>query len=291
MIYDTTSPKQAERSNKVRAALDKERFGPWALVTGASSGIGKEFARQIAASGINIVLVARREDLLKEVGVECSKRYGVEHRVVVLDVSREDFIGQLASATDDLDIGLVVSNAGTPNSGEFLKLDRQLLQATLRLNTMAHLDITHHFGAKLAERRRGGLILVGSVGAEIGVPFLANDGGAKAYIHSLGEALHYEFKPRGVYVTVVAPPLTNTAVLAKLGFDPRTMPMKPLSVEQCVSEGLNALRENRSRVVPGRINRIMNALVPASVKRTFTAKMLGKSLRNRPAAVSARGEA
>jgi short-subunit dehydrogenase len=61
----------------------------------------------------------------------------------------------------------------------------------------------------------------GSVGAEIGVPFLANDGGAKAYIHSLGEALHYEFKPRGVYVTVVPPPLTNTAVLAKLGFDPR----------------------------------------------------------------------
>jgi short-subunit dehydrogenase len=79
-------------------ALDKGKFGPWALVTGASSGIGKEFARQIAASGINIVLVARREDLLKEVGVEFSKRYGVEHRVVVLDVSREDFIGRLASA-------------------------------------------------------------------------------------------------------------------------------------------------------------------------------------------------
>jgi short-subunit dehydrogenase len=112
-------------------ALDKKRFGPWALVTGASSGIGKEFAQQIAASGINIVLVARREDLLKEVGVEFSKRYGVEHRVVVLDVSREDFIRQLASATDDLDIGLVVSNAGTGNPGEFLKLDRQLLEDLL----------------------------------------------------------------------------------------------------------------------------------------------------------------
>src|SRR6266853_300436 len=114
-------------------ALDKKRFGPWALVTGASSGIGKEFARQIAASEINIVFVARREALLKEVGVELSKRYGVEHRVVVLDVSREDFIDQLASAPDDLDIGLVVSNACTGNPGEFLKLDRQLLQATLRL--------------------------------------------------------------------------------------------------------------------------------------------------------------
>jgi short-subunit dehydrogenase len=77
-----------------------------------------------------------------------------------------------------------------------------------------------------------------SVGAEIGVPFLANDGGAKAYFHSLGEALHYEFKPRGVYVTVVPPPLTNTAVLAKLGFDPRTMPMKPMSVSSAYPRAL-----------------------------------------------------
>src|ERR1700720_1580308 len=160
-------------------AIDKKRFGPWALVTGASSGIGKEFAQQIAASGINIVLVARREDLLNEVGVQFSKRYGVEHRVVVLDVSREDFIGRLASATNDLDIGLVVSNAGTGNPGEFLKLDRQLLQATLRLNTMSHLDIAHYFGRKLAERRRGGLILVGAMGAENGIPCMANDGGAR----------------------------------------------------------------------------------------------------------------
>ncbi len=275
----------------MKASLDKQQFGPWALVTGASSGIGAEFARRIAASGINVVLVARRGALLNEVGRQITRDFGVQFRPLAMDLSQEGFIVGLADATLDLDIGLVVSNAGTPNPGEFLKLDRQLLQATLRLNTMAHLDIAHHFGAKLAERRRGGLILIGSVGAEIGVPFLANDGGAKAYIHSLGEALHYEFKPLGVYVTVVPPPLTNTPVLAKLGFDPRTMPMKPLSVEQCVSEGLNALRENRSRIVPGRLNRFMDAFVPAFVKRTMTAKMLGKALRNRTAAVSARVEA
>src|SRR5260370_11739929 len=156
---------------------------------------------------------------------------------------------------------------------------------------MAHLDIAHHFGAKLAERRRGGLILIGSMGGEKGVRFMANDGGAKAYVHSLGEALHYEFKPRDVYVTVVPPPLTNTPVLAKPGFDPRTMPMKPMSVEQCVSEGLNALRENRSRIVPGRMHRIMNALVPASVKRTMTAKLLRKALPRKPAPANARAEA
>jgi len=72
----------------------------------------------------------------------------------------------------------------------------------------------------------------------------------KAYVHSLGEALHYEFKPLGVYVTVLATGFTNTPVLEKFGFDPKTMPMKPMSVEQCVSEGLSGLLKNRSRVVP-----------------------------------------
>src|SRR5260221_13297513 len=275
----------------MRVALDKERFGPWALVTGASSGIGKEFARQIAASGINVVLVARREDLLKEVGVEFSSRFGVEYRVIVFGVSGADFIGHLASATDDLDIGLVVSNAGTGNPGEFLKLERQLLQATLRLSTMAHLNISHHFGAKLAKRGRGGLILAGAMGAENGVPCMANDGAAKAYVHSLGEALHFEFKPLGVYVTVLAAGFTNTAVLEKFGLDPKTMPMKPLSVEQCVSESLSGLLKNRSRVVPGRLNRIMNALVPASLARTLEADILGKGLSRKPAPANARAEA
>src|SRR5712692_9942402 len=276
-------PKQAERSKKMKVALDKKRFGPWALVTGASSGIGKEFARQIAASGINIVLVARRENLLNEVGVEFSKRYDVEHRVVVLDVSQEDFIGQLASTTDDLDISLVVSNAGTGNPGEFLKLDRQLLQATLRLSTMAHLDIAHHFGAKLAKRRRGGIVLAGAMGAENGVPLMANDGAAKAYVHSLGEALHYEFKPLGVCVTVLAAWFTDTAVLGKFGLDPKTMPLKPMSVEQSVSEALSGLRKNRSKVVPGPLNRIMNALVPAFLARKMEADLLGKGLARKAA--------
>ncbi len=255
------------------------------------SGMGAEFVRQIAAAGINLVLVARRDALLNEVGRHITRDFGVQFRALTMDLSQQSFLAKLAEGTKDLDIGLVVSNAGTGNPGDFLKLDRQLLQQTLRLNTMAHLNIAHHFGRKLAEGRPGGLILLGAMGAEIGVPCMANDGGAKAYVHSLGEALHYEFKPLGVYVTVVPPGPTNTPVWAKFGFDPRTMLIKPMSVEQCVSEGLRALQENRSRVVPGRPNRIMNALVPASVKRKMTAEMFGKALRNRPAAMSARVEA
>ncbi len=275
----------------MRVALDRKRFGPWALVTGASSGIGKEFARQIAASGIHVALVGRREPLLRTVGAECTQASGVQHRIIPLDLSEPDFLPVLADATRDLDVGLVVSNAGTGNPGKFLKLDRQLLQETLRLSTMAHLDIAHHFGQKLTERRRGGIILAGAMGAENGVPCMANDGAAKAYVHSLGEALHYEFKPQGVYVTVLAAGFTNTAVLEKFGLDPKTMPLKPMSVEQCVSEALSGLLKNRSRVVPGRLNRIMNALVPASLARKLEADLLGKGIASKSALANAQAEA
>src|SRR5882762_3475920 len=225
----------------MKALLDKQQFGPWALVTGASSGIGPEFARQIAAAMLNLVLADRREALLNELQAHITMDFCVQFRALTMDLSQEGFIPKLDENTKDLDIVLVVSNAGTANPGEFLKLDRQLLEETLRLNTMSHLDIAHYFGRKLAERTRGGLILVGAMGAENGIPCIANDGGAKAYVHSLGEALHYEFKPLGVYVTVLAAGFTNTPVLEKFGFDPKTMPMKPMSVEQCVSEGLNGL--------------------------------------------------
>src|SRR5712675_1713883 len=97
----------------MRATLDEKRFGPWALVTGASSGIGKEFARQIAASGIHVALVGRRETLLRTVGAECTRASGVQYCIIPLDLSELDFFPVLADATRDLDIGLVVSNAGT----------------------------------------------------------------------------------------------------------------------------------------------------------------------------------
>jgi hypothetical protein len=258
-------------------------LGPWAVVTGASSGIGKEFARQIAASGINIVLVARREALLDEVGKAIAKDFKVQYRTVVADLSRAGFLENLAKATDDLDIGLVVSNAGTGNPGEFLKIDREVLEGLLRLNTLAHLDIAHHFGQKLASRGRGGLLLVGAMGASNGLPYMANDGGAKAYVHSLGEGLHVELKPLSVYVTVMQPGLIDTPVIAKFGLSPDNMPMKPMNVEQCVSEGLEALQENRSMIIPGRMNRIMNAVVPGSVARGMMASMLRNTLASRPA--------
>ena len=106
----------------MKAALNKRQFGPWALVTGASSGIGKEFARQIAAAGINVVLVARREALLAELGRAISQDFDVQYRALAMDLSQEGFIAGLADATDDIDIGLVVSNAASASSRAGIRL-------------------------------------------------------------------------------------------------------------------------------------------------------------------------
>jgi uncharacterized protein len=268
------------------AQIDRSRFGPWALITGASSGIGREFARQIAASGINIVLVARRESLLKEAGAEFSKAYGVEYRSVVADLSEDGFMNTIVQATHDLDIGLVVSNAGTGNPGEFLKLERDGLVRLMRLNSLAHLDIAHHFGQRLAKRHRGGIVLCGALGAMQGIPYMANESGAKSYVQSFGEALHVELNALGVDVTVLVVGPTQTPVIEKLGLDPATMPMKPMLVAQCVFEGLEALTKNRATHIPGRINRIMHALIPTTLSRGMMGKMMAEALvtRTRPVA-------
>src|SRR5260370_14367257 len=99
----------------MKALLDKQSFGPWALVTGASSGIGAEFARRIAAAGINLVLVARRDALLNEVGRQITRDFGVRFRALTMDLSQEGFIEKLAEHTKDLDIGRVGSDAGPAN--------------------------------------------------------------------------------------------------------------------------------------------------------------------------------
>jgi uncharacterized protein len=104
----------------MKTSISKDTLGPWALIIGASSGIGREFARQVAVSEINLVLVARREALLMDLGAECSEQYGVEYRVAALDLSKEGFLQQLSSVTSDLDIGLMVSNAGAGKPGKFL---------------------------------------------------------------------------------------------------------------------------------------------------------------------------
>ena len=265
------------------ATIDRARFGPWAVVTGASSGIGREFARQLAANGINVVLIARRQALLAEAGREFSTRYGVEHRVVALDLTEPGFLERIAGATDDLDIGLVVSNAGTAMPGEFLSHDLDALQAVMSLNATATLEVTHHFGGRLARRGRGGMILVSAAGSRHGVPNMANDAATKAYVLALGQALHREFARHGVTVSVLLPGMTDTPTLDKLGFQPGTSPLKPMTVEQCVAEGLAALAANRATHIAGRLNRVSDRVIPARVTSMMMGRMFRQWAERRPA--------
>lgn len=232
--------------------IDPARFGPWALVTGASSGIGREFVRQLAAHGINVALASRRLAELEALGHEIAEQWGVEHRSIEVDLTKADFLLTIDNATRDLDIGLVISNAGDFARGEFLTVERERLHAMVRVNVLANLDISHHFGQRLVARKRGGLVLVGAaLAASDGVPFMANPAATKAYVHSLGRALHIELAKQGVTVTVLMPGTTATPALEKLGIDVDKLPTKPMGVEQCVSETLQALNANRAAIVPG----------------------------------------
>ncbi len=247
------------------------------MVTGASSGIGREFARQIAASGINLVLVSRRRSVLEGVGADLRAAYGIDYRVVEADLSDEHATSVVAEATSDLDVGLFVSNAGMGQPGNFLSFEERDLRSISQLNAVSYLVLTHHFGRRLAQRGRGGVVLVSALGADSGIPFHAKAAATKAMVSTLGRSLHAEFRRLGVNLTVLVVTPTATPIIEKMGLSIEDMPMKPMPVEQCVREGLQGLSANRMMVLPGRFYRIMNALMPHALVRRMTANMMLKS--------------
>jgi short-subunit dehydrogenase len=267
--------------------IDKNKFGPWALVAGASSGIGKEFARQAAQSGLNVVLVARREPLLHEVGAQLASDFGVQYRAVAVDLSEETSIAPIAKATEDLDIGLLVVSAGTGQIGRFLDYSQGELNHLVDLNVLSYLRLTHHFGKRLAKRGKGGVLLLSALGAAEGFPFSANAAATKAYVISLGKSLHAEFEEVGVNITVLLPSLVDTPLVPELGFTKDNLPTKPMPVEQCVAEGLRALSQNRMVFIPGGVFRLANAIVPTPLVRKLGAKtflkiIAARSVQTRP---------
>jgi uncharacterized protein len=262
--------------------INAHRFGPWAVVTGASSGIGREFAHRLADAGINVVLVARRMAVLQDLGAALARGYGVDYRAVGVDLSDPGMLTPISEATNDIDVGLLVSNAGAALPGPFLDSDLQAQRAVLRLNTAAHLGLTYHFGERLARRGRGGIVLVSALGAIHGVPYMAHTAATKAYVASLGAGLHVELAKRGVHVTVLHPGPTRTPVMAELGLDPDKMRIPPMAPHDCVREALRALERNRARCIPGRINRVAASLAPPPLTRSMMARML-----SRPASVDA----
>ena len=261
----------------MKSIIDKNKFGPWAIVTGASSGIGKEFAGQLAADGLNLVLVARRLPLLEEIGKSLAKEFGIKYRTIEADLAEESSIKKITNATDDLDVGLLISNAGTGKVGKFLSLELEEIKSVNQLNSISHLSLTHYFGRRFLKRGKGGVLLSGAMGAPDGVPYMASMAGSKSLLLSLGKSLHFEFKSTGIHITILEISPTDTAIIPKLGFQKDKMPMKPLSVKQCVEEGLEALVANRVSIMPGRMYRIMNAIVPGSVKRNMAGDLFKKN--------------
>ena len=257
--------------------IDRNRFGPWAIVTGASSGIGEEFAKQLAADGFNLVLVARRSNLLEAIGRKLAKEHNIKYRLIVADLATEDAMKKVTEATDDIEIGLLISNAGTGKAGKFFEFEESELRYTLQLNAISHLSLVHFFGRKMAKRRKGGILLTGAMGAANGIPYMANESGTKGYIHSLGKSLHTEFREFGLHTTILMTPFTETPVLNKLGFTKENIPVQPISVKQCVTESLIALSKNKVTVIPGLKFRIMNVLAPGSLARERSGRIMKKN--------------
>jgi short-subunit dehydrogenase len=255
-------------------------YGPWAVVTGASSGIGRAFAGQLAAAGLNLVLAARSTERLEALGMDLAAAHGIAHRVVTVDLSEPDGAARLVAATDDLDVGLLVSNAGGGRPGLFLDQDADDLHRRLILNATTHLDLAYGFARRFTARGRGGIVLVSALGALHGLPNMAHESAAKAYVHNLGEALHYELAPAGVDVMVLLPGNVDTPIIDAFGLDRAAMPVRPQPADRAVRESLAAFLARRPSHIPGRLMRIMSRLLPRTRSIRLNGRMLGQAARN-----------
>lgn len=224
----------------------KERFGPWAVVTGASSGIGREFAHRLAEAGLNLVLVARRADVLADLSRELAAKHGIDARGLALDLARADAHRALADATDTLDVGLLVCSAGFGSSGPFIESNLDSETEMVDVNCRALMQQSHHFGSRFTARKRGGIILMSSLVAFQGVPGAANYAATKAYVQSLAEGLHHELAPLGVSVLASAPGPIQSGFAARARMT-MGMAQTPRDVAQA---SLNALG-GRTTVRPG----------------------------------------
>jgi hypothetical protein len=227
----------------------RQRYGEWALVTGASSGIGAAFARALARDGVSCVLTARREDRLRSLADELEKRHQVATRVVALDLGVRDGADRLAEAVSDLEIGILVNNAGFGNAGCFEKQDRERIRAMVELNCMAPAVLTAGLLPGMCERGRGALIIVGSIAGSQPLPLHALYSGTKAFANLLGEALWAELQGSGVDCLAVLPGTTETEFQAVSG----ELPHAGESAEVVVAKSLDALGRKPS-LIPGVFN-------------------------------------
>jgi short-subunit dehydrogenase len=182
-----------------------ERYGGWALVTGASSGIGREFARALASQGASCVLVARRADELERLASELRERYRVEARTVAADLTSDDGVTAVFAAIDGLDVGIVVNNAGAGYVGRLELQEESRLAELVRLNCLAPLRVARRLIPGLSARGRGAIVFTGSVAGRTPLPLHTTYSATKAFTEFLGKGLWAELRGRGIDVLVVEP--------------------------------------------------------------------------------------
>jgi uncharacterized protein len=254
--------------------------GKWALVTGASSGLGTDFARDLASRGANIILVARRLDRLQAVAQEISKQYGVQTEVIAMDLvaenAAEQLVAQLAAANKPIDI--LINNAGYGLYGMFIETEWARLNNMLQLDIVALTHLSHVFGKAMAARGSGYILQVASIGAYQPSPTYAAYSAAKSYVLYFGEALNFELRPKGVKVTVLSPGVTKTEFLEVSGQTAtayqRLMMMQSKDV---VRIGLDALARGKTSIVPGFLNRALawfNRFMPRRMAATLGDRLM-----------------
>ncbi len=257
-----------------------DEYGPWALVTGASSGIGAEMARRLAGDGVNVVIAARRLDRLNQLAAELEAVHGVEMRPVQADLTSQDGIDAIDKAVADIDLAIVVNNAGAAHPGAFLKTPADDQLDVIRLNIMSPVELASLLGRRLVERPGpGAMIFTGSTSAYAGIANLANYAATKAYIGSFAEALHREWRRHDVDVLVVHPGPTRTEMVEMDGVDFNAVPMNWMTPDQVADQTFKALGR-KPVLVPGAANRIQKfvftRLLPRRVTNAVWSGLMGR---------------
>ena len=255
--------------------------GRRALITGASSGLGLEFADLLAAQKANLVLVARRQEPMEELASDLRRKYGVEVQVEAIDLASPGAASRLKSSLDarSVIIDILVNNAGYGLHGDFRETPIDRTVNMIQLNITALTELTYLFGRDMATRRSGHILLVASLLAFQAVPSYAAYAPTKAYVLALGEALHDELRPHGVIVTSLCPGHTATGFDAAAGatISPllRVLTMKPHPVAR---SGIRALLKGKAMVIAGLPNKMAafsNRLTPRGMQRATMRRIMG----------------
>ena len=245
-----------------------ERYGPWAVVTGASSGIGREIARQLAAEGTELVVVARDEHRLEELATELD----VPCEVMVADLADVGGVSRIEDRLRDVSapIDLLVNNAGFGHQGSFHELDLEREAAVVDVNVAAVHRLAHVAAVAMVAAGRGGILNVSSMAGFMAAPGSATYAATKAFVTSLSEAKHAELEPSGVHVTVLCPGFTRTEFQDRADYDTSKLPDAVWqSAEDVAREGLAGVARNSAIVVPGVQNKVGAAMINVMPRRAM----------------------